>query len=691
MTNRLAREASPYLKMHANNPVDWYPWGEEALQKAVELDRPLLISIGYTACHWCHVMAHESFEDQNTAEVMNSLFINVKIDREERPDLDKVYQLSAQLLTRQVGGWPLTVFLMPKTQIPFFAGTYFPKFRRGNFPAFREVLEYVDKIYREHKSDLERQNASFRNVLAELESQAKLSADTVKVAPIYEAKRSLEEGYDTINGGFGGAPKFPMTTVLSFLLLYSCTGDQRSKEMLMHSLEKMFQSGLYDQIGGGFYRYSVDEKWEIPHFEKMLYDNSLLLALLSQTKAKYGNEKKYTFLDQAIRGAADWMMLEMQAEGGGFYATLAADTEGEEGKFYVWTREEIQAVLSVQEYEIATLYFNLDKHPNFKKTWHLQAQSTVADLASQLKKSPEELEKQLNQIKTKLYKHRSQRVVPERDEKMIVSWNGLAIKGLALAGFYLGEEKYLQAAAGSVNFILDHCYRSGQLYSVYKDEAVHQIGNLDDYGFLIEGIFYLLQAKWNNNHFAFLKQLLIDVLERFEDKEAGGFYFTPNDHEKLIYRLKQYSDESLPSSSAIITKMLLFIGNLIGDEAMLFSAEKSLKNAFAHLQQYPDSYCSFLITLVLYFATPEICIVRSNKNQLAEWQAAYKEHYSPNRAGFFIDEKEKLPPPLEFKKPEGEEGVAYFCKGSACLPPFINRQDMIDELRRDQFSFTTKD
>jgi uncharacterized protein YyaL (SSP411 family) len=688
MTNRLAKEASPYLLMHAENPVDWYPWGETALTRAKQEDKPILLSIGYTACHWCHVMAHESFEDIETAKLMNDYFINIKVDREERPDLDKVYQLSAQLLTRQAGGWPLTIFLMPDTQVPFFAGTYFPKERRGNFPSFGEVLQYIHLIYQHHKSDLEQQNTSFENVLRELESQSKVTTPLLSAAPIFVARKLLEQSYDQENGGFAGAPKFPMTTLLNLFQFFARSGDIQAEEMLIHSLTKMIGSGLFDQLGGGFFRYSVDEKWQIPHFEKMLYDNALLLALLSTTSVHASLTNKQ-FLQLAIKKTADWMITEMQSDAGGYFATLAADTEGEEGKYYIWQREELQAALSASEYELISQYYGIDKHPNFKKNWHLQIMVPTEKLATERDEPITEVENKIEKIRQKLYNLRAQRTYPMRDEKIIVAWNGLAIKGMALAALYLNEEKYLLSAEKCVGFIQQHMFKNNRLYSVFKDGQLLQQANLDDYVFLVEGIFYLLQAKWQNEKFVFLKQLIVIILDCFEDKEAGGFYFTQEDHEKLIYRLKQYSDESLPSSNAVLTTMLLYLGYLQGDTAWLNSAENSLKNAFSHLQQYPDSYCSFLMALTLYLNPPEIWVIRGEESNLTEWKAPFVEAFSPNRVGLLIHKDCHLSSPLDAKKPEGNL-IAYVCRGNKCLAPITNRQEFEHELRSNQFRISTE-
>lgn len=681
MANHLVSETSPYLKMHAENPVDWFPWGEEALEKARAENKPILLSIGYTACHWCHVMAHESFEDEATAQLMNKYFVNIKVDREERPDLDKIYQLSAQLLTRQVGGWPLTVFLMPNKQIPFFAGTYFPPIQRGNYPAFKEVLLYVHSIFEQNKEQLEQQNISFEGIIKELEEQSQVTSESVNVAPVHEGLRLLRGTYDSVNGGFNGAPKFPMPTALQLFHLSQMSGDENSKKILMHSLQKMSEGGIYDQIGNGFFRYTVDEKWQIPHFEKMLYDNAQLLTLFTEVYAH--NQEENSSLKKVIRGTADWILREMQSKEGAFYSTLAADTEGKEGKFYVWTKEEVKDLLSDEEYEIIEILYGLNQYPNFQHTWHFRITTSLEDVSKQLKKTIPDISEKIDSANTKIFNKREKRVSPERDEKIIVSWNGLTIKALALAGLYLDENKYIESADQAINFIFKNLWINNQLYSIYKDGLASKNANLDDYVFLIEGIFNFLQTKWSNEYFTFMQQLVAYVIEHFEDKETGGFYFTSKNHEKLIYRLKQYTDESLPSSNAVVTKLLSQIGYLLGDNAMLSTSERSLKNAFPHLQKYPDAYCSFLASLAFYFDPSQIIIVRGNKKELDLWKKIYRKYYHPNRWCFF-EELIDLPSPLNIKKPQGDI-VAYFCKGSECKEPIKKIQDFENELRSNKF------
>lgn len=675
MPNRLAKETSPYLKLHAENPVDWFSWGEEALTKAQHENKPILLSIGYTACHWCHVMAHESFEDKNTADLMNRYFINIKVDREERPDIDKIYQLAAQLLTRQVGGWPLTIFLMPTTQIPFFAGTYFPKVKTANFPSFQEVLTYIHRIYTEKSEDIQKQNVSFQNILKDLESQAKLTTPTISFEVIEEAEALLKKTFDHNHGGFGTAPKFPMTAALERFMLAT---DEQSSKLLTFSLKQMTSGGLYDHLGGGFFRYTVDESWQIPHFEKMLYDNAQLLSLMIETSAL----KKQTFLENYIFETAQWLLGEMRSKEGGFYATLSADTEGEEGKYYIWDKEEIKKLLTPDEYQVFKLHYGTDQPPNFKHQWHLHITNNVGEIAELIHMEEGHIATLLKAAKQKLFLARQNRAYPMRDEKIIVAWNGLVIKALAQLAILSSNECYIDAAQKTVDFIRTHLWRSGQLSSVYKDGRINHTVTLDDYVFLIEGIFYLLQARWRSADLDFLNELIQSLLEQFEDKETGGFYYTPNDHEKLIYRIKQYSDDAIPASNAICAILLQQIGYFLSNPALLESAERSLKNALPLIRQHPDFYCTFVTALQAYSKASQIIVIRGKQANFPEWQKTLARYKQMNRHIFCIADEMQLPASLNMKKSQEGKTIAYICEGTKCYAPITNLKDFENEIQR---------
>ncbi|MEN8259184.1 MAG: thioredoxin domain-containing protein, partial [Pseudomonadota bacterium] len=437
-TNRLAQETSPYLQQHAENPVDWYPWCEEALERARREDKPILLSIGYSACHWCHVMAHESFEDPDTAKVMNDLFVNIKVDREERPDIDKIYQLSHQLMTRRPGGWPLNMFLTPAEHIPFFGGTYFPKQASYNMPAFVDVLRNAADYYAHRKSDLAQHSAGFSDTLKTI--SAPPMPQPADAVPLSEARREIESVFDPEHGGFGPAPKFPHTTTIEFLLrrwAASEAKDEKALHMASKSLEMMARGGIYDQLGGGFCRYSVDDRWLIPHFEKMLYDNGLLLSLYANAWLATANP----LFEKTALETAGWVMREMQSREGGYYSSLDADSEGEEGKFYVWSAEKVKSLLNRDEYAVVSTCHGLDKSPNFEGRWHLYATKTPEEAAVALGTGIEAAKQHLAGGLKKLFLAREQRVHPGRDEKILTSWNALMIKGMAVAGRVFGREE----------------------------------------------------------------------------------------------------------------------------------------------------------------------------------------------------------------------------------------------------------
>src|SRR5438874_1183750 len=482
MPNRLAQETSPYLQQHAGNPVDWHAWGEEALARAREEDKPILLSVGYSACHWCHVMAHESFEDPAVAEVMNRLFVNVKVDREERPDLDQIYQLAHQMLAQRPGGWPLTMFLTPDGA-PFFGGTYFPKEPRYNLPGFPQLLERVERIYREHRDDIGRQNETILATFESMQPGAPAHHSELSAAPIAAALRSLKTSFDSRYGGFGGAPKFPHPADFEFCLRRSsAAGDGAAERVATYTLERMALGGIYDQLGGGFSRYSVDAQWQIPHFEKMLYDNGPLLRLYCDAWTVTKNPLFARVADET----AGWVMREMQSPEGGYYSSLDADSEHEEGKFYVWDRDEVRSMLTAEEYAAFAPRYGLDRPPNFEKRhWHLRITG------------PAENEPLLTAARAKLFAAREKRVRPGRDEKVLVSWNALAIRGMAHAGRVFGRPEWIASARKALEFIRSRMWRGRKLLATYKDGRAHLNAYLDDYAFLIAALLELMQAEFS--------------------------------------------------------------------------------------------------------------------------------------------------------------------------------------------------
>ncbi len=684
-SNRLIQETSPYLRQHAHNPVAWQPWDEKALAQAQEQQKPILLSIGYSACHWCHVMAHESFEDEATAQVMNDLFINIKVDREERPDLDKIYQNAFQLLHQRAGGWPLTMFLTHDEQIPFVGGTYFPKVARYGMPAFVEILHRVSHHYQHHRHELSGQKQALLEALR-FEGTAP-TADAVRLhdAPLQMARDGLLRQFDPQHGGFGGAPKFPHPSYLERLLRHSVVSNQRgavdeaAQAAVLFTLQKMALGGIYDQLGGGFYRYSVDGEWQIPHFEKMLYDNGPLLALYAQA----WQASQAPWLRRVVEETAAWVMRDMQAPQGGYYATLDADSEGEEGKFYLWTPQQVQALLSSEEFSIAATYFGLDGPPNFEhQAWHLRVSDIRFEQQLDANTSAHATE-HLENARRQLLLARNQRVWPGRDEKILTSWNGLMIRGMAIASRHLSRPDFMHSAEQALRFVQAHLWRDGRLLAVYKDQQSRLNAYLDDYAFLIDGILELLQCRWRDGELDFALALADVLLNTFEDREAGGFYFTAADHEQLIYRPKSVHDDALPAGNGIAAQVLLKLGHLTGRTAYLDAAERMLRWAWPNLIRMPTACNTALTALEDYLEPMQIIVLRGEAGALLDtWAEHCAKPYVPHRLVLAIPATANLPEGLLAERRLGAAPVtAYVCAGLSCLPPITDLAALEGALR----------
>ncbi len=681
-TNRLFNEASPYLQQHAHNPVDWWPWCEEALTQAKEQDKPILLSIGYSACHWCHVMAHESFEDKKTAQAMNDLFINIKVDREERPDLDKIYQSAHQLLNQRPGGWPLTMILSPDDQTPFFAGTYFPVTAKHQMPAFREILGRVNEFYKENGSDIREQSQSLINALAGIDpniDQETAANTQLNGAPIDQARQQLEQHYDKIRGGFGNAPKFPHPTNLERLLRHwSATReygneDTRALQMVNKTLLAMAQGGIYDQLGGGFYRYSVDDDWMIPHFEKMLYDNGPLLTLYSEVYAVTKNET----YQRTINETALWVMREMQSGEGGYYSTLDADSEGEEGRFYVWTPEQVKSLINDDEYAVFNQVYGLDRDANFEDQWHLHTFEDLEKVASKLCVSNQKARKRLNNARKILLAEREKRIYPGRDEKILTSWNGLMIKGMASAGRHLDDLEYITSAQKAIDFIEENLFVNGRLLATYKDGQARLMAYLDDYAFMLDALLEMLQAQWRDSDIIFAIRLADALLQHFEDTQHGGFYFTAHDHETLIHRPKPVMDEAIPAGNAIATYALTRLGHLLGEQKYLDAAHHTIQAAWPTISHAPYASAAFLHGLEEHLYPPDIYVLRGRPKEMKLWQQQIEKRFSSRRMIFCTPDSEKNLPGLLAQRQAADTGtVAYHCSGTQCYPPITH----IDEL-----------
>jgi uncharacterized protein YyaL (SSP411 family) len=663
MPNRLAGETSPYLQQHAENPVDWHPWGEEALTLAKRENRPILLSIGYSACHWCHVMAHESFEDPAVAAVMNRLFVNIKVDREERPDLDQIYQTAHQMLTSRAGGWPLTMFLSPDGA-PFFGGTYFPKSPRYGLPGFADLCERVADAWRDKRADIEQQNGELLRALA-TGSDRQAADEALSAAPLQLAIERAAQAYDPQFGGFGGAPKFPHPADLELLLRrHAATGEARCGEMVLHTLRRMAEGGLYDQLGGGFCRYSVDERWAIPHFEKMLYDNGPLLRLYADAWLVSGEP----LFRRVAEETAGWVMREMQSPEGGYYSSLDADSEHEEGKFYVWSREEVSRCTTAEEHAVVAAHYGLEDPPNFEGAhWHLLVARPLAEVAASLDKPLDECERLLRSARAKLFAARERRIRPGRDEKILTSWNALMIEGMAHAGRILGRDDWLASARRALAFIRKRMWKDGRLLATSKDGRAHLNAYLDDYAYLLKAVLELLQAEFDRDLLAFAKALADALLAHFEDR-AGGFYFTSHDHEELILRVKAGHDGAMPSGSGVAAHALQHLGHLTGKQPYLQAAERTLRTYFHDMARQPGGFATLLMALEEAITPPAIVVLRGKPAQLAEWQRRISAAYRPWVTALGIpDDLKDLPPLLD--KPRKNDVNAWVCAGVRCLEP----------------------
>ena len=673
MPNRLATESSPYLQQHADNPVDWYPWGEEAFKEARETGKPVLLSVGYSACHWCHVMAHESFEDDAIAAVMNRLFINIKVDREERPDVDKIYQTAHQLITQRGGGWPLTMFLDGDNQRPFFGGTYFPNEERHGMPAFTDLLEKVAAYYAAQRDEVRAQSKQIVDVFKKLEPAGSDATLALDAAPLQQARDTFTNSFDREYGGFGSAPKFPHATTIDRLLRHwraTANDNEPDLDALLMStltLTRMADGGLFDHVGGGFCRYSVDRFWQIPHFEKMLYDNGPLLAIYAQAAIASGESA----FRHTANATADWMLADMQDDNGGLYSTRDADSEGEEGLYYLWTPDQVKDLLG-EDYEIFARRFGLDQQANFEGQWHLTVREALAD---------DEAHQTIEAAKKTLLAERMTRIAPARDEKQLTAWNALAIRGFAIAGRSLDRPDLVVAANKAIDFIREKLFIDGRLMASYKDGIARFPAYLDDHAFLLDAILESLQSDWQTSHLEFAIELAELMLEHFEDKDRGAFYFTANDHEALIHRLKPLADEAVPSGNGIAAFSLQRLGFLLGETRYLDAAERTLRGAWQAIEEYPHGHVSLLTALEENLTHPEIIVIRGEAEEIARWRDSAAKLYAPRRMVFAIPaEAPGLPGALAERPPIDGETVAYKCVGTHCQLPVTTWEALAAEL-----------
>jgi len=682
-TNRLKSETSPYLRQHAHNPVDWYPWGEEAFTRALKERKPIHLSVGYAACHWCHVLAAESFEDEATAQTLNELYVNIKVDREERPDIDRIYQIAQQMLTQRSGGWPLTMFLTPDDRRPFFGGTYFPKEARFGLPAFRDLLLRVSQYYREHEAELRQQNEALMAAFVQLEPPPPAGAIELTDAPLRLCRQRLERTFDTRFGGFGGAPKFPHPSSLELLLrewrasAEGDTPDLHALYMAGLTLRRMGDGGINDQLAGGFCRYSVDEYWMVPHFEKMLYDNGSLLAVYADAYVATGD----AFYGRVAGETADSVRREMQSPEGGYYSSLDADSEGHEGKFYVWEREQVQGALTAEEYAAFAPRYGLDREPNFEGRWHLRVSRSVDEIAATLEQAQESVESMLASAREKLLRLRGERVRPGRDDKILASWNGLMIRGMAVAARALARDDLAESAGRALDFARRTLWREGRLLATYNDGRAHLNAYLDDYAYLADAILELQQVRFRAGELELARELIEVLLQHYADERTGGFFFTSDDHEQLIQRPKSFADDATPAGNGIAAFVLMRMGYLLGEPRYLEAAERTLQGAWAMMEKYPQAHTSLLIALEELLHPPEIVILRGETAAIEPWRRELARLYSPRRMVLAIPaEAARLPATLGEKAPRGP-AIAYVCRGNVCGEPIASFADLTEALR----------
>jgi len=684
-TNHLAGEASPYLLQHAHNPVDWFPWGDEALRRSRAEDKPILLSIGYSACHWCHVMERECFEDHAIAALMNELFVNVKVDREERPDLDQIYQLVVQL-TRRSGGWPLTVFLTPE-QRPFYGGTYFPPDDRYGRPGFPRVLRLVAEAYRDRRKDVELQADELTQAIGKIAASHAVGEASVGPDILERASSLLVRRFDEDHGGFGDRPKFPNTMPLEVLLRRGALeGDASALARVARALEGMRSGGIFDQLGGGFHRYSTDESWLVPHFEKMLYDNALLLRLYVDAHRATGDAR---WAETASR-VADYVLREMLSPNGGFYASQDADSEGEEGRFFVWDRAEIRRALDGDDAlaDLVCQRFGVTLDGNFEQTKKtvLHESRSPESLAIQRAQPPSVVKKELEDARRRLLRARDARTKPFRDEKVLASWNGLMIGALAEASHVLTRPELLDAAVRAFDFVLRVLVDDGRVLRLAKGDAVKRAGFLDDQAFVASAALDLYEATGRPEYVRTAVTLVDALLARFADAEGGGFFFSPSDGERLVQRTKDPYDQAIPSGASLTCLALLRLGALVGEPYATRGA-RELERVSGDALENPFGFGQTLCALdrLVRGSVDVVLAGPPGDPRTRALASAVYDAYLPNRTLAWLDpsdaESARACSALAAGKESRGEPVAYVCRGRVCSLPIATPDDLRRELR----------
>ena len=680
-TNRLARESSPYLRQHAENPVDWYPWGDEALRRARDEQRPILLSVGYSACHWCHVMAHESFEDAGTAALMNASFVNVKVDREERPDLDQVYQGVVQLMGGQ-GGWPLTVFLTPDL-VPFYGGTYFPPEPRHGLPSFQMLLDALTRAWTEERDKVLEQAGEFKDGLRKLATHGLGNLVTpVSEDDVAAAGRALARALDPVEGGFGGAPKFPNTMDLALLLrAWRRTGNEALREGALHTLDRMVTGGIHDQLGGGFHRYSVDRFWRVPHFEKMLYDNALLLHLLAEAQQI---SPRVEWVESATR-LVDWLGREMTDGAGPFHATQDADSEGEEGKYFVWSPAELEAVLGAEDGRRAAKAYGVTVKGTFEHgTSVLERRVPLAELAREWGTTEDTARSWLESVRTKLLAERSKRIAPGRDDKILGGWNGLMIRGLAFASRVFRRPEWARRASQAAGAVLDRQLQGERLFRVYQDGTSKVDGFLEDWGGLASGLVALYQATFEPRWLEAAVRLADLAQERFWDPEQKAYRTAPRGQADLVVEAYALHDNAVPSGASLLTEANGVLAALTGRRELLDRAEAYLSRmrdtALANPFAYGHLWCA---ADYLADGAPDVALAGAERAR-GPFLELLGRTYAPTLSVAAFEPGVFPPVPSELaerKTAAGADLAAYLCRNFTCTLPARSVEALEKELR----------
>lgn len=683
--NRLAEASSPYLRQHQYNPVDWYPWGPEALEKAKREDKPIFLSIGYSTCHWCHVMAHECFEDPAIAAIMNENFVNIKVDREERPDLDETYMNAVTLLTGR-GGWPLSVFLTPDLK-PFYGGTYFPPEDRGGIPGFPRLLQALAKAYRENRAPLLDMGARVEErlkILAEMPGESR----EPKMEQLQAAAENLKKDFDPVNGGFGRAPKFPRALELAFMLHYAhLRQEPQAWEIFTFSLEKMARGGIYDQVGGGFHRYAVDERWVVPHFEKMLYDNALLAPLYLAHYQITGSD----FSRRIARQTLDFCLREMEAPQGGFYSAWDADSEGVEGKFYVWTKEEFDRALPPDLAPLAATALGVTPEGNFEGKNVLTRPFPEAELARRFSMDEDRVRLSLRMALERLYQARRRRIKPHRDEKIIVSWNGLMLSALCLGTQVLGDRIYYEAADRAAKFIFDHLFKEKRLFRIWSAGQVSIPGFLDDYTHLANACLDLFETDFNPEWLAAARYLATLMEQWFLDREDGSFFYVAADQDAILVRGKNAYDQVTPSGNSMAARVFWRLYRFTEQTPYLERVKALMQRFMGNATENPWGFAHFLTIPLLYLTPPlDLTLVGSPGHpRMQEMLAEVYRRYLPERRLVLKDPAdcarlEELVPSAKTSAPFGEGPAAYLCHDFTCQPPTGDPAELGAKLNRLQ-------